>query len=282
MVETEPEPAFTEEPDGARSLDMLVTGLADFCKFKCKPESIKFKDTLVFQTRQFDFNLSNKGSVALDFSWRVMLESGGEEGPPLPFEVCPASGSVAAGQKTKITVKFSPLAVVDLEARLVCHIGNLEEGKQGPTIALKAKSLLPFCHFELEDSDYLSGARRNPALRGPGAAPAGTTLDPNTRVIELNTIGVGGAVSKVFNIVNPTTKAYDFEWQNLDSGDVKEPPTFHCVVQGGRVLPGKKAEQRFNFCPTRLGITESFWRFVIPDHNITVPFLVSLWFAMKS
>lgn len=61
----------------------------------------------------------------------------------------------------------------------------------GFKIELKGRSLVPFCHFELEDSDYISGARRNPELRGPGGAPPGSALNPNTRVVEFSVCGIG-------------------------------------------------------------------------------------------
>jgi len=74
---------------------------------------------------------------------------------------------------------------------LILRIPNLEKSQQGPAVGLKGKSLMPYCHFELEDSDYISSARRNPEMRGPGGAHPGSTLDPNTRVIEFNHVGVG-------------------------------------------------------------------------------------------
>ena len=70
-------------------------------------------------------------------------------------------------------------------------IPNLDVNTQGPVVGLKARSLLPSCHFELQDSDYISGARRNPELRGPNGAPPGSTLDPMTRVVEFHVVGVG-------------------------------------------------------------------------------------------
>ena len=33
-----------------------------------------------------------------------------------------------------------------------------------------------------EESDYITAARRNPELPGPNGSPAGTTLNPNTKV----------------------------------------------------------------------------------------------------
>lgn len=171
-------------------------------------------------------------------------------------------------------VKFSPLDVNEYEGRLVCTIPNLEEGKQGPVVALKAKSLLPYCHFELNDSDYISGARRNPEMRGPGGAPPGTTLDANTRVIEFKSIGVGVKNTKKFCLINPTSESYSFQWVNDDEQDPKVVPAFNCVTTHGAIKSGKKTEVQFDFTPMDLGVTESFWQFKIPEHSISVPFLL--------
>ena len=70
-------------------------------------------------------------------------------------------------------------------------IPNLDKDVQGPVIGLRARSLMPYCHFELTDSDYISGARRNPELRGPNGAPPGSNLDPMTRVLEFDVVGMG-------------------------------------------------------------------------------------------
>ena len=120
-------------------------------------------------------------------------------------------------------------------------IPNLEPGKQGPVIGLKAKSLMPYCHFELVDSDYIRSARRNPELRGPGGAPPGT-LDPNTRVIEMSNIGVGVKTVKKFDIVNPTNTDYTFRWENEDEHNAKKASDFCCVVPQGVIRSGKKTE----------------------------------------
>ena len=126
--------------------------------------------------------------------------------------------------------------------RFVHSVPNLEGGKQGPTIAVKARSLMPYCHFELEDSDYISSARRNPELRGPGGAPPGTTLDPNTRVIEFQTVGVGVKNLKKFSIVNPTSQNYSFLWAGENDPNPKKIPSFTCLTPRGYVTSGKKFE----------------------------------------
>lgn len=70
------------------------------------------------------------------------------------------------------------------------RIPNLHPEAIPPEVKLRGRSLLPYCHFELEESDYISGGRRNPELPGPGGAPPGTTLNPNTKVVEFQSCGV--------------------------------------------------------------------------------------------
>ena len=111
-------------------------------------------------------------------------------------------------------------------------------------------------------------------MRGPRGAPPGTTLDSNTRVIEMESIGVGIRNTKKFTIVNPTTENYSFQWLNDDDPDLKVTPSFACGTPKGKIKSGKKQEIQFDFMPHSLGITESFWIFRIPEQNISVPFLL--------
>ena len=45
---------------------------------------------------------------------------------------------------------------------------------------LASQVLRPWCHFELPDSDYIGGGRRNPELPGPSGSIE--PLDPATKV----------------------------------------------------------------------------------------------------
>ena len=54
VVETEPEPAYTEVADSQRTVELLISATADFAKYKCGVEAIRFKDTLMFQTRVYE------------------------------------------------------------------------------------------------------------------------------------------------------------------------------------------------------------------------------------
>ncbi|XP_035827636.1 hydrocephalus-inducing protein [Aplysia californica] len=262
MIETEPEPQYTEVAESTRTVELLISAISDFTQCTCKVESVHFKDTLMFQTRVYSVLLQNEGQVALDYNWQVLMDSftpmmqrsvtfmsEGErpesrvdvvETSYIPFLVEPQFGTIPAGKSASCVVKFAPLDSNDYEGRLICSIPFMSKEEQGPVIGLKGRSLMPYCHFELEDSDYLSSARRNPELRGPGGAPPGSTLDPNTRVIEFNVCGTGVRCYKEFGIVNPTNEPFVFEWMCEDESDPKRPSCFQCIHPEGQVKSGRK------------------------------------------
>jgi len=104
---------------------------------------------------------------------------------------------------------------------------------------MRARSLLPYCHFELEDSDYIRSGRRNPDLPGPAGTSA---LDPNTRTIEFISTGVGLCCSVKFDVINPTNQNYSFAWKCKDEVDVKQLPAFVCHCDNGVINSGKKTQ----------------------------------------
>ncbi|XP_076989079.1 hydrocephalus-inducing protein homolog isoform X4 [Tamandua tetradactyla] len=304
VVETDPEPAHTVLEENYRELRLQISVNVDFASYQCHTSGVHFKETLVYQTRIFELELINSGNVQLEFTWVseetgkavsfAMPENQGSsykdqlsqgtlhtgstlESIPdhwnegfLPFSVEPSSGIIPVGKLQKLKVKFSPLDVGDFESNLFCQIPNLPPGEQGPVMIAKGRSSLPFCHFDLKDSDYISGHRRNTELRGPGGGP----LDPNTRVIEFISVGVGAKNLRTFTILNPTNSTYSFSWISEEIESLQNPPAFTCLTEKGIIHPEKKAEVIFQFTPFHLDITEAFWTFLIPEHNITVPFLL--------
>ncbi|XP_054934895.1 hydrocephalus-inducing protein homolog [Physeter macrocephalus] len=305
VIETDPEPAYSVLEENYRELQLQISAHVNFASYKCQTSDVRFKETLVSQTRVFEFELINSGNVQLEFSWIseetakavsfAMPDNQGfsqndqlsqatphtgstldsamdhwNEASLPPFSVEPVSGMVPVGKTQKLKVKFSPTEVGDFESNLFCQIPNLPAGEQGPVLSAKGRSSLPICHFDLKDSDYISGHRRNPDLRGPSAG----ALDPNTRVIEFTSVGIGGKNLRTFTILNPTSSAYSFCWVSEEIESLQNPPAFTCLTEKGLILPEKKAKIIFQFTPFHLDISEAFWTFLIPEHNITVPFLL--------
>ncbi|XP_066540500.1 hydrocephalus-inducing protein homolog isoform X2 [Hoplias malabaricus] len=305
VVETDPEPVHMVVEASFRELELRISATCDYAKFECHAEPIHFKDTMLYQTRVFQMQMANKGSVKLEYSWQVMMEIAGKtmcfnhgdmtprsaqgsrtglrpasslasvsslmlRDPELPpFSVEPSLGFIHPGASQTFCIRFSPLEVAEYEAKLLCSIPNLKD-EQGPVLTVSGRSLLPYCHFHLEDSDYLSSIRRNPELYNPHGAPARTTLDPNTKVLEFTSVGVGTVICREFSIVNPTNKPYSFLWSCEDS----EAKPFTCLTPKNSIQPGKKTEVLFKFQAQELDLVESFWTFSIPEHKLSVPFLL--------
>uniref|UniRef100_G3VZI4 HYDIN axonemal central pair apparatus protein n=1 Tax=Sarcophilus harrisii TaxID=9305 RepID=G3VZI4_SARHA len=318
VTETDPEPAHTVLEENYQDLDLYISAVIDYASFSSQVKEVNFKDTMVFQTRVFEFDLTNTGAVQLGFTWllssdepakavsfanpqssasrgptgtifdtaRKELSSGGtfrggsttesflshaySTSSTYPFSMEPISGIIPVGKSQKIKVKFSPLEVGEFENSIYCQIPNLAPGAQGLMVAVKGKSLLPYCHFDLVESDYISNHKRNPDLGGPNGEP----LDVNTRVIEFSALGVGTKNIQTFTIMNPTNKTYSYRWISEEEENLQNPSPFMCLTEGGLIHPEKKAEISFQFTPQCLELTEAFWTFLIPEHSISVPFLL--------
>ena len=193
----------------------------------------------------------------------------------VPFSVEPVFGKLEPGKSQTFKVKFAPLNINDYHARLLCQIPNTEDGKVGPMIAVKGRGLLPYCHFELEESDYVSAGRRCPDLPGPSGAASGLGLDPATKVIEFACVGLASVCMKKFEIVNPTNTDYEYEWVKEELNDAKRHDQFVCASpHRGTLLSGRKADVKFEFYPSEMAVQENFWKFMIPKFGLSVPFLL--------
>lgn len=196
----------------------------------------------------------------------------------IPFSVEPPFGRIEANKTQTFKVKFAPLNINDYQAKLICQIPNLpdEDGKpnHGPMIMVKGRGLLPYCHFELEESNYVSGGRRNPEMPGPDGAAPGLGLDPMTKVIEFDSVGLNIKVVKRFEIINPTNVDYDFEWIKEEQNDARRHDQFTCMNTRGHLPSGRKTQIEFEFEASEFGVQETFWRFNIPRFDLSVPFLL--------
>ncbi|KAM6936867.1 hydrocephalus-inducing protein homolog [Xenentodon cancila] len=294
VVKTDPEPICTAVEGSQWELDLRISAVCDFVKFSCSTNTISFKDTMLFQTRLHQLHIENVGKVKLQFSWEVFIDSSNntvnpDEGgwvstsrpvsrtgarpssalarvmsllvgnPDLhPFSVEPSLGTIDPGATQNFTIRFSPVDVAQFQGRLLCRIPNLLDGDQSPCIRVCGRSLLPHCHIELEDSDYINSKLKFRSL-----------LDPNTRVLEFKGVGFAAPVTRRFNVMNPTSKTYSFKWRCED----KSTSHFRCLTSCGTILPGNKAEMSFEYVADQQDTVESRWSFVIETLSLTIPFL---------
>uniref|UniRef100_A0A8D0AXJ9 HYDIN axonemal central pair apparatus protein n=1 Tax=Sander lucioperca TaxID=283035 RepID=A0A8D0AXJ9_SANLU len=260
VIKTDPEPCCSVVEGSQRELELRISAVCDYVKFSCNTNTIHFKDTLLYQTRLHQSTEVLTGArPASALASGLSLLMGNPELPPISIE--PSIGAIEPGAVQNFSIYFSPLEVAQFQGRLFSSIPNLQDGDQAPCVSVCGRSLLPHCHFGLEDSDYISGNRRNPEFRRP--------VDPNTRVIEFNSVGLSVPSTRCFSLVNPTSKPYSFKWRCEDTGG----SPFCCLNPCGTILPGKKVEVCFEYVAEQLDTVESFWSFVIETLSLSVPFL---------
>ncbi|XP_053479254.1 hydrocephalus-inducing protein homolog isoform X2 [Ictalurus furcatus] len=98
--------------------------------------------------------------------------------------------------------------------------------------------MMPYCHFHLEGSGYLTDNRQNLELPAPQGSTPRAIMDPKTKVIEFTSTGVGTSICRTFSVVNPTNKQYSLLWRCEDS----ELKPFTCLTPKDFIQPGKKME----------------------------------------
>uniref|UniRef100_A0A3Q3MLA1 HYDIN axonemal central pair apparatus protein n=1 Tax=Mastacembelus armatus TaxID=205130 RepID=A0A3Q3MLA1_9TELE len=267
VIKIDPEPSCSVVEGSQWELELRISAICDYVNFSCSTNTILFKDTMLYQTRVHQFQIQNQGSVRLEFSWQVFMDQ--------------RSSTVNNDQEGNTEILLHSItSIYNFECQCVLHknndmdivklclyvyisfsIPNLKDGDQAPCISVCGRSLLPQCHFDLDDSAYINENRHNPEFRSP--------LDPNTRVIEFNSTGVSVPSTRSFSVLNPTRTPYSFKWKCEDSGG----SPFHCLTQCGTILPGKKVEMCFEYVPEQLEVVESSWSFVIETQSLSVPFL---------
>eukprot|EP01105_Mastigella_eilhardi_P014617 TRINITY_DN3328_c0_g1_i10.p1 TRINITY_DN3328_c0_g1~~TRINITY_DN3328_c0_g1_i10.p1 ORF type:complete len:4822 (+),score=1153.45 TRINITY_DN3328_c0_g1_i10:606-14468(+) len=268
------EPDTTADIVRLPDLELKLSGRCDYARYECDTTQVQFKPTLMFQTRVHSFHVKNASTTKFDFKWQIVTDDL-EMLEKCPFSVTPESGIIEASGACLVTVKFSPLEAGQFDCVAFCNMPNLIQKQERLQIMLRGTSLRPLCHFELDPSDYLSAGRRNPELRGPSGTLG--PLDPETRVIEIHSIGIKVKNVKRFYVVNPTTVDYEFAWTSLVPAQTNvstQPDLFRCLTRRGLVKSGKKFQVAFEFTPQDLELRESFWTFSIPMHKVSVPFLI--------
>lgn len=140
VIETEKEPLHSEVEDSQRDLELFMNGIADFCKYECSIREIRFRDTLMYQTRAYTFPLKNTGQIDLNYQWSILKENESAPTPPpielrldenrnvideggevVPFSIMPTSGTIPPDGEAPITVQFSPLGIADAHYLLQCQ-----------------------------------------------------------------------------------------------------------------------------------------------------------------
>lgn len=276
-----------------REVTLRLSVTADKSKYECKVNRANFRPTMMFQTRVFKFPVMNTASTVLKYNWNLQLdeyvkprvprerdsllaldsEEEEEEEEEQPFSISPQSGEILPGEFETFHVNFSPVDARRYGCLLKALIPHLADDMSPLEIRLNGSSLRPTCHFELVSSDYLTAHRRKVGLPGPNGVIG--PLDESFKVIEFKSLGLKVRNTRRFYVVNPTNQNYTFNWEMESEGNLagsKNP--FRCLTRHGQVQSGRKFEIVFDYTPEVDQLVETFWRFTIPDHNISIPILL--------
>jgi adenylate kinase family enzyme len=276
-----PEPAFSAVPESDWELVLACNGTADHARAELTLPStsggLHFGNTLAFDRLTKQIILRNTGRVALRYDFVLEDDRMGGAARPLPFNVRPASGKLAAGAHLPVTVGFAPLEADKYDASMMCNVAHLAPELVLAPLELTGSSELPTHHFELVDSDYVSSGRRRQDLPGPEGLPG--QLSTGLRVLEFGACGVRVLTTQNFRLINPRRGDFDFEWRPLSPDAVQTPAgwesgPFRCRSSRG-TCPGKaQLQMSFEFVPLTLDLVEAFWEFRIPSLDITTRFLL--------
>ena len=141
----EAEPHNSALDDSRRDLVLSVWATADYVRYTCPSQEIRFSDTLLYQTRVYKLPVSNTGQIPLCYSWSLVHVDGspltprssqlqldkstgsivGEGGEVVPFSISPSAGQIQPGKDAVFSVSFSPLDVREWECKLICRYMNL-------------------------------------------------------------------------------------------------------------------------------------------------------------
>ncbi|KAL1124206.1 hypothetical protein AAG570_001976 [Ranatra chinensis] len=188
-----------------------------------------------------------------------------------PFSITPESGIVEPKNTLICSLVFNPKQPLSFTADLICSVKNTN--LPDFVVSISGIGVMSHCHIEIEETDYLKSKRRGiPGPEHPGLI-SGPIL-PETRVIEVRTIGVKHSFRKKFNLLNPTEEAYSYEWINVSESKLNHDlSAFSCPNPSGFIQGRRGVEVTFLFLPMKCGTFESLWTLLIPKFSIQQPVL---------
>ncbi|EKX37002.1 hypothetical protein GUITHDRAFT_78541 [Guillardia theta CCMP2712] len=270
-----------QEAEEVKEDEIKINYTVDYLRYKLVTEDdswspeqglppLLFSETMMYRERVHKLVLENVSAVALHIDWKVLMPDGEEDvDPQSPFSVEPSSTDIAPRTPCAFTVRFAPVEVDNYQRK----IEVVKPPQPMPEFKVTGKSARPLCHVELEESDWLRGGRRPPTLETPG----GKAIDADSRVIEFESLGTKVRNTRHFFLMNPTNISYKFRWECEDGTGAAVAhlaKAFKCVHKEGIVLSGRKTEIVFEYTPDTDTLLESFWRLHIPEHKISVPFIL--------
>ncbi|CAH2231774.1 jg7186 [Pararge aegeria aegeria] len=242
---------------------VIYSAMTEYTKYLCNLEQeIKLQDTFIYQVRNFNFKVENTGKVPMKIVWNFIIDD----------EYPARLDKYSKDHKEEQILSTDAESFADFEIKQTYDTQSLSKGAehdnldpydQNVSCKILAKSLVPYVHLDVEESDYLTSDRRK---------TTGVALPEHITVLEFNVLG-SGCYKKSFDVINPTCDGYEFIFEMVLSNKPELIP-MHCNMLKGYVEGGTSTEVVFTFSPTSPGVYESQWKFIIPVHSLVINLLV--------
>ncbi|MGL4948660.1 MAG: hypothetical protein ACRC42_04790, partial [Mycoplasma sp.] len=168
------EPQTTIVDKSEKYLPIKLTVVSDFAKYQCSIKEIRFKPTVMFGTRKFDFQLRNTSMVALSYKFSFSNPNpinnnathlsnnnlytsydksiAQQDNLGGAFSIAPPYGTIPALSDEIISIRFSPIEIDEFFFKrfLTCNIKDLDPSLSELKIELSGDAERPLCHFEIE------------------------------------------------------------------------------------------------------------------------------------
>ncbi|KAL0273824.1 UNVERIFIED_CONTAM: hypothetical protein PYX00_006405 [Menopon gallinae] len=190
-----------------------------------------------------------------------------------PIHLENASGRILPKEKVFCQITFSPLDVNEYKGIIKMKVDNTHPEQVLPEILVSARSIMPYCHFDLPESDYLQSGRRDYSRPGPIGSGPGMPLDPKIKTVEVKVLGTRVTKPIHFYAINPTECDYSFMWVNVTQNKPDEVQSLHCSDAEGVIQAGRQKLMEFVFVSQFPGTFEYFWKFCIPEYETEMVFL---------
>ncbi|KAL0210698.1 hypothetical protein RCL1_005134 [Eukaryota sp. TZLM3-RCL] len=239
-------------------LEALFSAHSDHRTYECNvSKSIKFRETMLYSTRVYKFEVKNSSRTILPYSFKFLNFNGFEDSQY--YTITPQQGEILPQKLQTFELKFSPTALEsDYHRQLIAEIPGLSKNCPPLSLSLNAKVVRPICYFNMSTVDQNSSGYEQLIQANPGI-----------HCILISAISVAPTTVDFF-VENPTDVDYDFNWSC--DGDLS---LISCKVKKGRIAAGKKTRMIFEFSPeSRLSVCENIWHFEIPSRQINEPFLI--------
>ncbi|XP_063069090.1 cilia- and flagella-associated protein 65 [Engraulis encrasicolus] len=239
-------------------------------------ERCEYEDTIEFQSKEGSFQVSLRATIprhTLELPERVhlppcaaqhstkttfilrnasKLRTGFQWESADPFELCPSSGELSAGEEREVMVFFRPLESRVYQCEASCTFGDQAEN----TCTMLLQGLAKYPYLEIvtpgEEKQGMEEAKKEEEVKKEEQEQE--EEEEECPLLDFGTLPFGSSLEKHFHIHNPSPVASSFSLARLRRPALLE-SVFEFSVREGLVPPGASVQVPVCFCPLAVDCT---------------------------